>query len=458
MLSHAFEKVYAITLPRRQDRWEEFEKRLPTDWPFKKPEKFEAIDGGLATRPSWWNGGPGGWGCYRSHIRIIEDCLNNGVESVLIMEDDAVCVDNFYLKVNEFWKQLPNDWEMVYLGGQHIQENLGLPQKINDWVYKPFNVNRCHCYGFRGRHMLEKAYLHLHNYFDWKVPHHIDHQLGELHKILAKGCYTPREWLVAQSDGQSDICGKDLEYRLFPGAEETIYPKLNLPGIAILGGYFGGTNTIAGAMQYLGIFMGAHCLPLVEPKSETEQKTNEVANTKNKYRYFEDSFLVSVCLNHFSEPWLYEKTSSSERINHLRFWAGLQCKRRPNESRYFCGKHPMLSIMGPELVEAWNDPCFIRVERPIEDSMKAMNKLNWHWHPTAINHCLNMMKQSRANFIQKYSPRNLCITYDHAMLFPEKTIDSICEFLNYQPTVEQWKKSIEFMKTNRDDCCQLLST
>lgn len=222
MLSNIFGEVYVINMPRRADRWEQFNQLLPDDWPFKKPTRYEALDGGLVTPPAWWHGGSGAWGCYRTHLRILEDSLNRNVSSVLILEDDAVCVEDFREKAELFWQHLPDDWEMVYLGGQHIQENLGLPRRLNEWVYQPFNINRCHCYGFRGRRMMERAYRHLNDFGNWKVDHHIDHYLGELHKVIETGLYVPREWLLGQASGVSDICGAELESRLFPGAAETI--------------------------------------------------------------------------------------------------------------------------------------------------------------------------------------------------------------------------------------------
>ena len=464
MINDSFEKVYAINLPRRSDRWDSFMKRLPCDWPFKKPERFEAVDGGLATKPPWWNGGPGGWGCYRSHIRIIEDCLNHGIESVLIMEDDAVCVDNFKAKVEEFWKNLPNDWGMVYIGGQHIQEYIRCPRKINDWVYKPFNVNRCHCYGFRGRQMMEMAYLHLHDYFKWKVPHHIDHQLGELHKVLPNGCYAPREWLVAQAEGESDICGQDLQYRMFCSAEETSYPTVDIPCVAILGGYFGGTNTISGVLQHLGLFCGAYCPPLENLHntcSESNQSGNlSVQNSEknkgkndNAVRYFEDGYLVKICQNIYSEPWLYEKADKTDRLNLLRHWAGIQCKRKPEGSKFLCGKHPMLSLLGPDLIQAWNDPHFICVERSLEDSIKSLRQMKWSWHPSVIRHTQSTLQKGREELIKHYAPKNMTISFEHATLLPEKTVDSICQHLNYQPSHEQWQNAVDFMKSCKDDIC-----
>jgi len=226
MYHEIFEKVYVINLARRRERWELFNQRFPGDWPFKPPVRYDAIDGCLTTAPLWWQGGHGAWGCYKTHLRILEDCLNQNISSVLILEDDAVCIDGFREKTEQFLQHLPDDWEMVYLGGEHLQEDIRLPRKVNDWVYQPFNVNRCHCYGFRGSRMMTQVYLHLNDFQNWNAFHHVDHYLGELQKKLEHGLYVPQEWLVAQSEGESDICSQTLERRLFPGAEEIIRQKM----------------------------------------------------------------------------------------------------------------------------------------------------------------------------------------------------------------------------------------
>jgi GR25 family glycosyltransferase involved in LPS biosynthesis len=114
MLSHVFERVYVINLPRRKERLDAFFQRIPSGFPFRQPERYAAVDGGLASPPDWWKGGNGAWGCYKAHLRILEDSLNNEINSVLILEDDAVCIEGFAEKVQTFWHYLPNDWEMVY--------------------------------------------------------------------------------------------------------------------------------------------------------------------------------------------------------------------------------------------------------------------------------------------------------------------------------------------------------
>jgi len=438
MLHDTFERVYVINLPRRAERWKAFSKKIPADWPFRTPERYVAIDGGLATPPDWWKDGGGAWGCYKAHLRILEDCLNHEINSVLILEDDAICVDGFTEKVRNFWNHLPEDWEMVYLGGQHIQENLGLPRKINEWVYHPYNINRCHCYGFRGRRMIERAYKHLNNFPDWKVPHHVDHYLGELHKQMTTGLYVPKEWLVAQSEGKSDICGADLQLRLFPSAEETLAPTIDRPCCAVMGNYFGGINTLAGAMKELGLFLGTNL--------------GKVTNL-NQSQFFEDSYLGEICRNAYSEPWLEEKMPQIDRINHLRRWAGLQCKHMPKEQKMLCGKHPMLSLMGEEIMQAWKEPQFISIERHYEESYESMQKVPWSWHPSAAKYSLAMLEKAREDFFAKYRPPLLWITYDALKAEPERILSELCEFLKHVPTPQQRQNALAVVRTTNDDCC-----
>ncbi|MCL2624763.1 MAG: glycosyltransferase family 25 protein, partial [Planctomycetaceae bacterium] len=422
----------------RRERLDVFFHKLPPEWPFRFPERFLAIDGGLVTPPDWWNGGGGAWGCYKAHLRILEDCLNHEYNSVLIFEDDAVCVDGFGEKIQKFWDHLPDDWEMVYLGGQHIQENQRLPRKINEWVYHPYNVNRCHCYGFRGRKMLAKAYKHLNNFFDWKVDHHVDHYLGELHKRTEKGFYCPKEWLVAQSEGQSDICGADLEVRLFPGAEETVFPVLDRPCCAVVGNYFSGINTVTGAMKELGLFLGMELGQPVEP---------------NQPHFFEDVYLGEICRNSYSEPWLEEKCHPIDRVNQLRRWAGVQCKEMPKEIGLVCGKHPLLSLMGPEILEAWKEPRFICVARNEADSIESMNRVSWRWHPSAAKYAFEQLRKSREAFFERHRPPLLRILYDEMKSHPKRVVSAICEFLKHDASKEQQESAITLMNNTQDDFC-----
>ena len=436
MLTEVFEKVYVVNLPRRTDRWDEFTQRMPSNWPFREPMRYEALDGGIVPPPQWWKDGGGAWGCYRTHIQILEECLNRNVSSVLIMEDDAACIQDFADKVHEFWRFLPRDWEMVYPGGQHLEEHVRVPRKINDWVYQPYNINRTHCYGLRGRSMMQRVYRHLHDFESWKVVHHIDHYLGELHKKIEGGLYVPREWLVIQAAGASDVCGKQTEDRIFPGAEELTWPKIDIPGVALMGNYCSGTSTIAGAMHQLGLFLGTD----VNVPEDTEAM-----------HFFEDHWLGEKCRNSFEEPWMTPQTNRTDRTNQLRHWAGIQCKYKKEGVRMFCGKHPTLSLMGEELLEAWNNPKMIRVDRPQRDIVNILQKMNWGWHPNAIVYAVERIHNALDEFFKTNTPVSLNLTFDEIFTHPQETVDIICRFLDHTPTQEQRENAIKFIHGSKHD-------
>ena len=90
-----FERVVCVSLARRPDRWEEFSDRVPDDWPFKKIERYDAVDGQKSPAPTWFRPGNGAWGCYKSHLNILEECLQDDIESCLFIEDDAIFCDGF---------------------------------------------------------------------------------------------------------------------------------------------------------------------------------------------------------------------------------------------------------------------------------------------------------------------------------------------------------------------------
>ena len=435
MSTKIFDRVYVINLEHRQERLKSFFESLPVDWPFQYPERREAVAGDRSPPPRWWKGGNGAWGCYRTHLGIIEECLNQDIGSVLIFEDDAICVKNFHEKVEQFFAHIPEDWEMVYLGGQHIQQNQRLPRKLNEWVYRPFNVNRSHCYGIRGRKMLELVYRHLNDFRNWNVPHHIDHYLGELHKDMETGLYVPREWLVAQSEGTSDISSNPQEYRLFCGAEELIYPKIDQTGIAILGDWFGGINMISGVLFSLGLHSGA------------DEKQQSSSNTPF---LFEDNRLNELCHQSYDKQWLNEKLPYEDRVNHLRHWAGIQCQNQ-NKNGYFYGNHPILSLMGRELQEAWQNSLFLVIDCPQNISMQIMTQSKFRWNPDTFERALAILRQSRNYFLSSYQPRHLDISYHELKTQPKITIETICDFLRINPTSEEYRNAVDLIRESPDN-------
>jgi hypothetical protein len=260
-LTNYFQRTYGISLKRRPERWAELLTVLQlNNWPFLFPTLYDAIDGKLCKPPAWWHQGGGAWGCYRSHLNILEACLNDQVDSVLILEDDAIPVPDFAKRVHAFLKEVPDDWDMLYLGGQHLFQNRSPPITVNLEVVQVYNVNRTHAYAVRGK-MLPILYNHLLPK-EWRKGQHIDHHFGHLHQKREHHIYAPTEWLIGQNQGKSNISGKTNPIRYWNGTDTPQEPKIKmnqskLPNfVAVLGLHSSGSSCLAGVLHHLGLHMG----------------------------------------------------------------------------------------------------------------------------------------------------------------------------------------------------------
>jgi GR25 family glycosyltransferase involved in LPS biosynthesis len=140
-------------------------------------------------------------------MQILEHCYQKGIESYVVFEDDAIFKQGFDELLTSFLAELPSDWEQVYLGGQLLHESQHPPDRISDHVYRPYNVNRTHCFAVHQRGYA-KLYKHL-NAAPFAHGHHIDHHLGLIHETKGINVYCPHKWIVGQDAGSSNISGRN---------------------------------------------------------------------------------------------------------------------------------------------------------------------------------------------------------------------------------------------------------
>jgi hypothetical protein len=195
-LYQTFERVVVINLARRSDRLERFLSRL-TDWPFLTPQRFEAVDGSTVAPPPEWDKGPGAWGCMLSHQQVLDQAIADGINSLLVLEDDSYPVDHFGPQVLEFLKNVPDDWDGLMLGAEHLSE----PKAVLDRVVRCTASNRAHAYAVRGRFMKI-----LSQFWHATTNDHCDVVLCSLMHHF--NFYAPNPLLIGQDCGLSDITGR----------------------------------------------------------------------------------------------------------------------------------------------------------------------------------------------------------------------------------------------------------
>jgi GR25 family glycosyltransferase involved in LPS biosynthesis len=146
-LNDFFSKIYCINLDSRPDRYKqclvEFEKLNIII------ERISGIDGKKISNNNL-KLSAGAYGLLLTNIKIINEAILNEYENVLILEDDVMFNNKFYEIFNEKILSLPNDWDLLFLGGSHVfskgKFNLITGDKnfmVTEKNYKSLNYELC---------------------------------------------------------------------------------------------------------------------------------------------------------------------------------------------------------------------------------------------------------------------------------------------------------------------------
>lgn len=212
------ERAFVINLPFRADRLKSFREQFSKSKLLPEIEYWPAIHGDTCVPPDNWHAGAGAWGCYRSHLAVLEYCLNNRVGNYIVFEDDAQRRPGFDFEEHlaRILADLPSDWQQLYLGGQLMHAGSHPPVRITDNLYRPFNVNRTHCF-MVGRAGMKSLYQHL-CHLPFVHSDHIDHHLGRWHEYAGNRVYCPARWLVGQHGSSSNVSGKNEPVQFYQDA------------------------------------------------------------------------------------------------------------------------------------------------------------------------------------------------------------------------------------------------
>lgn len=160
-------------------------------------QRFSAIDGNEAVLPHGWIHTPGAYGCLLSHVQVVREARNAGVSSVLIFEDDVVFDPHFKETFASFIQELPDDWDMLFLGALHKDA----PIKVSQHIARITKANSTFAYAIRNT--VFDAFIELNS----RAEHVLDMNSYELQERFNCYCFTPNlAWVESEySDVQNRL-------------------------------------------------------------------------------------------------------------------------------------------------------------------------------------------------------------------------------------------------------------
>ncbi len=195
-----FDRNVLINLDKRRDRLGAFKAKVESLPSLRDNyHRVRAIHGDSVGVPGFFTSGGGAWGCRQSHLRVIEDALLDGVDTLFVMEDDICFCGDFEEKLARFIAKVPTDWHGLMLGGQ--DHGTGSNDIGIEGVRQSRNTQRTHAYVVRGKEPLQDLYRL------WaRCDRHIDHVFGQWQTKW--NVYQPDPFLCGQDETVSDISGR----------------------------------------------------------------------------------------------------------------------------------------------------------------------------------------------------------------------------------------------------------
>ena len=190
--------------------------------------------------------------------------------------------------------------------------------------------------------------------------------------------------------------------------------------IAVLGVYRSGSTAVAGALHHLGVDMGP---PFFEG-------------------FYESAGLSKQLRKWWDEPRLVERVGQAKRVRVLEQWI----KEREAVGTLWVGmKHPLLSLCGEDLVQAWGpETRFIRCCRPLEDSIDSLKRLGRSVDGAFLQGTL------MAALDRFFAGReHLAIEFADLMSNPRREVERLMEYLNLTADAARIEAAVRFIEPGK---------
>jgi GR25 family glycosyltransferase involved in LPS biosynthesis len=134
--------VYVINLKGRTDRWNSVRKAFEDTG--LELKRWDAVNGkelseeyikSITTDLCNSICSPAMIGCWLSHYNLWKYIVDNKLNNVLILEDDAIPVDNFRERLDEYWKGVPDNWDIIFFGCSGSCDNYPITPFVTKLLY-----------------------------------------------------------------------------------------------------------------------------------------------------------------------------------------------------------------------------------------------------------------------------------------------------------------------------------
>lgn len=132
VLNKMFDRVYCLNLDDRPDKMQHFQSQADSiGLDFVRVSATIPQQLGLAY--VWKNARTA---CAYSHAKIWEEAIKDGLQSILLLEDDIVICNHFNERFNLSIENLPQDWDIIHFtynkNGYLYKKNLMQLESVND--------------------------------------------------------------------------------------------------------------------------------------------------------------------------------------------------------------------------------------------------------------------------------------------------------------------------------------
>jgi tetratricopeptide (TPR) repeat protein len=184
--------------------------------------------------------------------------------------------------------------------------------------------------------------------------------------------------------------------------------------VAVLGLYSSGSTAAAAMLHHLGVRLGKRFFG----------------------NYYEPQWLAAQLRAWWREPELVESSSRQQRVQALAAWI---TELGRDGAPYIGAKHPLLTLCGPELLEAWGTGTrFVWAWRPLEESIASLQKRGW-WPGSEVAVQSRLWVAADEFFA---SQEHLQIKFCDTLGDPERQVDRLIEFLELRPTDSQRRAAV----------------